>query len=88
MTKIVIGDVSRDPSRKSNGDAAAPDGIKEQQRARPTRMQTHSFHRGTIDVKTFLRFFLFWSRFYVLNVFFIFETFFRKRWQSSERQAV
>jgi len=87
MTKIVIGDVSRDPSRKSNGDAAAPDGIKEQQRARPRRMQTHSFHRGTIDVKTFSRFSYFG---HVLRFkrFFIFETFFRKRWQSSERQAV
>jgi len=40
----------------------------------------------TIDVKkTFLRFFLFWSRYYVFyfpNVFI-----FKKRWQSSEREA-
>ena len=42
-----------------------------------------------IGVKTFLRFFLFWSLFYVFNVFFNFRTFFifKKRWQSSERQA-
>ena len=41
-----------------------------------------------IDVKTFLRFILFWSLFYVFN-FFIFQTFFylKKRWQSSQRQA-
>ena len=40
---------------------------------------------NAIDVKTFLRFFIF-SRFYVFNVFLIFQTFFKKRWQSSEWQ--
>jgi len=42
---------------------------------------------GIIDVKRFLRF-LFWSPFYVFNVFLFSKRFlFKKRWQSSERQA-
>jgi len=40
----------------------------------------------TIDVKTFLRFFKFWSRF--LRFFCFPDVFYlKKRWQSSERQA-
>jgi len=39
-------------------------------------------HARSIDVKKFFYVFLFWSRFYVFNVFL-----FSKRWQSSERQA-
>jgi len=45
--------------------------------------------RYDIDVKNVFNVFLFWSRFYIFNVYFIFQTFFylKKRWQSSERQA-
>jgi len=45
--------------------------------------------KKNIDVKTFFRFFLFWSLFYIFNVFLFSKRFFyfKKRWQSSERQA-
>ena len=45
-------------------------------------------HTKSTDVKNVFYVFLFRSRFYGFNVFFIFQTFlFKKRWQSSERQA-
>ena len=47
------------------------------------RLRPRCCHLGSIDVKTFLRF-LFWSRFYVFNVFLFSKRFlfFKKRWQS------
>ena len=69
---------------QSHEEARRGHGSSLEQEVVDRRLRPRCCHPGSIDVKTFFTYFLFWSRFYVFGRFFIFQTFFilKKRWQS------
>jgi len=87
----VVNSLAKTVARQSRGCDLNPGPSVPESSTLTTRLPSHP--RGntaakTIDVKTFLRFFLFWTHFYVFTVFLFSKRFLilKKRWQSSERQ--